>query len=263
MLLRDARAERRDLGRLGTRRTARLEGGGDLGASPRERPQHATGHTCDFGQPVDRLVPLDPKPPCEFGAELGLVDGARVHLVQEQPATIQRAPTTIRATRQVRDQNMRVQLRITSTRGAMPKRGGDEPRRFDPVDTITADTRERSLTLEVTDGRIHGGVMRGSDLATHAGRAERMEKRHRLRRRERRVEPRQLPIRRRHTTTRQRINARQHLVKIAGLDGASETHLGARRADPSARCFARTDVVILHPARDRFEVIRLLPSPKL
>ena len=99
----------------------------DLRAPAAERPQHRLRHADDLGDPVADRRPLDPERPGQLRAQHRLVDEARRPRVRVQPPAIQRRPAPVRPTAEVRDQDVRVQLRITRARRAVPERRRHQP----------------------------------------------------------------------------------------------------------------------------------------
>jgi hypothetical protein len=105
---------------------------------------------------------------------------------------------------------MRVQLRVARPRRAVPEPGGHEPLDRDAFYAVAAAAHEPGLTLEISDGCVDRRVVRCGHLEADLCGAERVEQRHRLRRRERRIETWQLPVRFRDARAVTRIQARQH-----------------------------------------------------
>ncbi len=122
--------ERRRLGRARARRPALGERRLDLRAPAAERPQHRLGHADQLGDPVPDRQPLDPERPRQLGAQHGLVDEARRPRVRVQPPAVERRPAPVHSAAEVRDQDVRVQLRIAGPRRPMPERRRHQPGRL-------------------------------------------------------------------------------------------------------------------------------------
>ena len=113
------------------------------------------------------------------------------------------------------------------------------PVRLDHLDAAVAATRERRLPLQIVQRRVHRAFVRVAHRQIHARVAERPQHAHRLRRRERQIEPGDLAVRRRRQLVRiGRIMRLQHRPQLRRIDLAVEAEL-IRRRQPSARSLRR------------------------
>ena len=190
VVLAPARLQRRDLrGGSGTGATPR-ELGLDLRPPPAERAQHRRRHTSDVGDPVPHRRPLDTELARQLSPQPRLVEVSGRLRVRIDPPPIERRPAPVRTEREVRDQDVRVELRIAGPRRPMPERGRDQPAARDPVDTAGAAASHRGLPLHVAEGVRNRDAVRRLDRPPHRLIADAEENAHALRRRERQIEPR-------------------------------------------------------------------------
>ena len=127
-LLAVARLERGDLGGVEARAAPPLQVVEHLRAPLRERAQRRLGDAGDLRHPVHRLAPLHPERAGQLEAQLRLVQIAGSEPVAlQQRLAVERAPDAVGAARHVRDDHVRMQMRILRPRGAVLVRGRDEP----------------------------------------------------------------------------------------------------------------------------------------
>lgn len=107
-----ARGERRQLGRAHPAHTALLERRHDLGPPATEQPAHIGRYAGQLRDPVAYRRPLDAERPRQLAAQHRLIDPARRGGVAVQPPAIKRGPAPIGAMADVRDHDMRMQLRV-------------------------------------------------------------------------------------------------------------------------------------------------------
>ncbi len=201
--------------------------------------------------------PVQPEAGGELVTQLRLVHvPARLRMLVERGG-VDRAPPPIRRSHRVRHQHMGVQQRIQITRRAMPEPRSDEPVRRSPLHTIAARPGERSHLLHVCHRPRDRRVVRSHDLRRHCGLAETPQDRHRLRRPERQIPPRHLPIPRPvQLLTRTRVDPREHRPEILRPDDPRQVEL-MRRGKPVARRLTILGVVVLDPRDDLVQVLRL------
>lgn len=99
----------------------------DLRPPLREMPQNRVGNAVDLEQAAAGLAPRDPRQPsAHLGPQNSSVHGAGRGLVLIRPVRVKRVALPLRAS-QVRDDDMRVQLRVTGARHPVPIPRRDEP----------------------------------------------------------------------------------------------------------------------------------------
>ncbi len=103
---------------------------------------------------------------------------------------VQRSPPLVGPPCHVRHKNMGVEMRVAGPAAAMPERGCDEPVTDNLVDAVSAAPRPTRGAFQIAQRRANGSVVRGTDLCRHIEAAEAEQDRHRLRRLEREIEPR-------------------------------------------------------------------------
>jgi hypothetical protein len=150
-------------------------------------------HVGELGQTV---VPDRPGEPelTQLVPQRGLVERAGGLGLGVELLTVQRGEAAVGAAGHVRDQDVRVQLRVAGAGGAVPERRRDEPAARQPRDAVLAAADLAGLPLQISQRRRDGGVVRPTHLEHQLRPAEREQQRHPLRRGERQVVARQ-PIR--------------------------------------------------------------------
>lgn len=124
---------------------------------------------------------------------------------------------------------------------------------------------DRGLAFQHDERGVDRRVVRVAHLPRDLRVAEREQQRHRLRRTERRVDPRNLRHRptRGERLTRERVGMRQHAMQRLGAHLAIETQPRGTDTEPPARRFLPARVVLLGTPGNGVEVVLLLPRSKL
>ena len=164
--------------------------------------QHPLGDTGDVGNMVVDRSPTDAEPLCEFVAQGGLEHDAGGELRSVQGLTIEGTPATVGSTREVGDEDVSVELWVAGSACAMPESCCDEARAMQtsgapPLErsglgspVVRASTDEAGLAFQPCQGISDGCVDCSGDLGADERIGERIQHRHRLRCRERQIEPR-------------------------------------------------------------------------
>src|SRR5262249_32256062 len=128
VLLAVSRLERRHLARMKAVTAGLVEVRLDLAPPLGELAEDVTGDAGDLRHALDRLVPRDAGRPGQLGSKLGLVKVASRHPVAAQPRlAVEGAPLPVaRALRHVRDDDVRVEVRIERPARAVLEGRGDE-----------------------------------------------------------------------------------------------------------------------------------------
>ena len=260
----------------------------DRRAPLRERPQRLLRHAVDVGHPLLRLAPLDSERPCQLEAQLRLVEVAgREPVGLQQRLAVECAPLTVRTASHVRDDHVRVQVRILRPRRPMLIRGRDEPRPRLAQNPVLAPTRDARLPLEIGERRLPGRKMRLVDRVPDIRPSERVEKAHALGRREDKVVARDrrqrlhrhvplagqgidpldadLPLRRMRTehSGADRMTTTDQPPKLTLPNHTLQPEPDRTGAGPDARRLALARVVGVDPRGDRPLVVGLLARRKL
>ncbi len=150
-------------------------------------PAAASSDTLDLGHALHDRSPLDIETAGQLSPQLRAVHVPGRLRPQVQRLGVQRRPPVLSLdVHQVRHQDMRVQLRVTRTRRAMPERRTNEPVAQELVRAAMPTPRRRCLGLQHRERGVDREVMRCSDLTGHLATPEREQDRHRLRGTERR-----------------------------------------------------------------------------
>ena len=168
-----------------------------------------------------------------------------------ETSRVERGPASIVGLNEIRDDHVRVQLRIARARSAMHERGGDQPVSADADASGRTAPPHGGVALEVPERILDGGVVRSSDGATERTLADTEQHADALRGRERDVESRN--SRGRVTAKRLaalRIAAVQHALKRFAPNASRHAEPAAARADPSPVRFGSVEVVVLDAAGD-------------
>ena len=255
--LRPAGLQRRHLRRLRRRESPLGHRAFDLLAPLREQPDHLDINALDVGQPVVHRGPRNAEAGGELVTQLRLVHVAASLRVLVERGGVDRAPPAICGAHRVRHQHMGVQQRVPVSRRAMPKARSDEPAGRRALHTNAARPRERRHLLHVPHRPSNRSLMRSHNLRRHCGLAETPQDRHRLRRPERQIPPRYLPILRpMQLLTRTRVKAGEHCSQLLRPDEPLEVEL-VRRGKPVARRLTLLGVVVLEARDDLVQVVRL------
>jgi hypothetical protein len=193
-----------------------------LDAPGAERAQHRSRDPVDLRHPVTRRMPRHAEPARQFGAQVRLIQKPGGALMPIQQAGVERAPSAVDTAGHVRDQHVRVDLRITGPRRAMTERCGDQTGGVDLVHAVAAAASERRGAFEIPDRGHDRRVVRRDRLGRDATVSQRVQKRHRLGRRERRVKSWYASVRLRKDLVIAWICAGQHGVQRFVRDAAAE-----------------------------------------
>ena len=263
--------ERRNPGGSETLRPERLHVLEQRPPPGRERPDRALRDLRQLAHPFHRLRPLEPEPPGKLVPQLRLVQVAgREPVGAQDRLTVERAPPAISGAGHVRDDHVRVEMRILRPARAVPER-----RRHEPL-TVLADgaavtaAHDARLPLEIGDRRLPGRLVRLAHLTPHplvVG--QRMQQAQALRAREHEVvardrrEPlllllplaapdiehphrdRPRPHRRPQRGPARRIDTTQQRPEIAVLDHADEPERRGTASRPHTRRLAAARVVVV------------------
>ena len=248
--------------------------GFDLIAALREQPDDPARDAGDLARVLHRRSPLDPKPLRELPSQRSLKHDPRRALRTVQPGPIERRPPAVRPPGEVGHQDMPVQLRVAGATGPVTELGRDEPGTRKSASAPHLDVGNFHLTVvgappnmaclafepgeRLRDRRLTGV----NDGALHERVTECVCDRHRLRDRERQIEPG-------HTT---RVRAELVAVRSQpgprcepGQDGAQivtgdfavKAQAGRCVADPAADALTLTRVVVVETRSDLREVVGL------
>ena len=223
---------------------------GDLFSTLRELAQHGVRDAGDLGGVLVHRTPLDAERRGELAAHRRLehrTTGAG-GVVDRPP--VQRRPATVDPLGKVGDEHVPVQVRIASPRCPMPVGGADEATRHHPsraprltprvavLGLVRSPPHEARLALEPRQRLAERRVARGDDQMLYPPVGERVGDRHRLRHRERQVEPRhpsrmsaqRRPVRRQPGAGRE---PGEHRTKVSRLDLADQPERLDRRCQPT------------------------------
>ncbi len=229
----------------------------DLLAPLREQVDQVLIDPVDIRQAVMDRCPSDAETGGELVTELGGIDVAAGLRVVVQRGGVDRPPDAIGGAHRVRHKDMGVQQRVTVPRRAVPEPRSDEPVRLHPVDPVASRPGPCRNALQVGDRFRHSGFVCGDHLAGDLRFTQTPQDRHRLRRPERQVPPRHLPVPR---TVKRRtaggVHAREHRPKVSRPHETFEAEQ-VRRRQPIPGRFALLGVVVLDARDDLVEVVGL------
>ena len=243
---------------LGPDGAVRGELGLDLLAPAGEPAQHRPRDPVDLGGAV-RVQHPGQAERGELVAQRRLVQGAGGLGLQVQLPPVQRRPAPVRPAGHVRHQHVGVQLRVPGPRRAVPERRGDEPTAGQPVPAVLAAADLPGLPLQIPQSLPYRRVVRPAHRGRRRLIPQREQQRHRLRCGERQVQPWQ-PVRATHPQQRPprgRIPADQHRPQTLRRHPADQTQPRRPRPHPPTRRLTRPQVVVLHPRRNRPQVVPL------
>jgi hypothetical protein len=130
----------------------------------REGAHRVSGDADDLRHPLDRLRPLEPEAAGEFEAKLSLVEvpGSETVCPQEAVA-VERPPLPVRAPGEVRNDDVRVEVRILGAARPVPEGGADKAARPLADRPALAAAGDAGLALEVAKCRAPGRLVRLGD----------------------------------------------------------------------------------------------------
>lgn len=219
----------------------------NLCLAPRERADRGRGYALDLRDPVPDLAPPHAEPRAQLAPEHGLVDEARGARLRVDGAPVQRTPGPVGDAGRVRDQDVRVDLRVPGATGPMLERRADEALpRHDLVPARTS-ARTARVPLEVAQRLADGGPLRVKDGLLEVGATNAEEDRSALGHREHEVEARNArPLDRTlERLPRTRIALGQHGAQRVLRHLAPQRQTARGAATPLAGRLRASQVVIL------------------
>ena len=158
---------------------------------PRRKQRTQLGwDAVDLGDALADRFPLDAEPGGELLAEVSPVQVAGGVRVPVELLGVKGAPASVLAIRDVRDEDVGVELGVTGTTRAAHEPSGDEPIRSNAFVAVDPATRPARLVFQPAERRVDCGVVRSADLAGRVGVSESPQHGHGLGGREREIEPR-------------------------------------------------------------------------
>ena len=246
----------------------------DLVSTLGEQGEDPLGDAGHFAVPAGVEGPVDAQAGGELVTHGGVVDGTGGPAGAVDRLAVQRRPAAVGPASHVGDQHVGVELRVAGPAGAVPEPGGDEPAAGQATGAepgrgaavcgpvVRPATHEAGLSFQPADRFVDRRVEGFDDLTTHQRVAQRVQHRHRLRRRERQVEPRHPPLpglqavtvrclagaRIQPSEDRPQVLTRHRARQPQGPDGV---------ADPPSGQLAAARVVVVEPFGDLAQVVRL------
>src|SRR5215218_8847585 len=150
-VLHPPRGQGRDLGGVTALGAMELHRGFNLCAPPREGSDDSVRDSADLGRALADRRPSDPEGPRQLGAQLGLVEKAGGARMRVDEAPVESGPAPVIAPDEVRDQDVRVQLRIAGAARAMYEGRGDRPLATDGTGSAGAAASEGGRSFEVLE----------------------------------------------------------------------------------------------------------------
>ena len=118
--------------------------------------------------PLTGSVQLDAEPARELVPKVGLVEVAGGEPVGAQDRlAVERPPLPVVGAGEVRDDHVRVQVRVLRPARAVPERGRDEALAVLADRAAAAAADDAGLALEIAERRLPGRLVRLADLAAH------------------------------------------------------------------------------------------------
>jgi hypothetical protein len=240
---RPARGQRRQLGRPRSADAALLEHGDDLGPPAAEQPPHFGRDVRQLRDAVTHWLPLDADRPRELTPQHRLIDPARRCGVPIQAAAVERRPTPIGAIADVRDHDVRMQLRIAGARRPMPEDRSDKPGGRQHDSAATPAPHRGRVAFEVAQRLGRCSVVAASHRTLDAVVAEAEQDTDALGRREGQVEGGDAgaggrPLLR----SRRRMRSGEQASQVVGLHSTGEPEPRGSGTRPPARRLARVGV---------------------
>jgi hypothetical protein len=250
----------------------------DLDPAAGELPQHVAGDPVQFGGALDDRPPRKTEAVGDLCPKVGLVEHAGGPGVTVDDGGVQRAPLTVRwGLDKVARDDVRVQLGVLCAGHAVAVGGRDEPDALLDDRAVAAPAGPHGLVFQVAERGVDRGVVRGDQAAGGLEVGEREEHRHRLRGGEREVvggdrgvaltadDPRLAFLLQQAAVQCcvAWVEASDHRVEPRGLDPAGKPELPGGTADPKARRFAASGVVIVAALRDGLLVVGGLAGDEL
>ncbi len=121
-----------------------------------------------LGHALHRLGPLDPEPARQLVPQVRLVEVAgREPVGAQDRLAVERAPPAVRGAGQVRDDHVRVKMRVLRPARAVAERGRDEALTVLADRAAATAAHDARLALEIGDRRLPGRLVRLAHLAPH------------------------------------------------------------------------------------------------
>jgi hypothetical protein len=198
----------------------------------------------------------------QFCSKRRLVQHAGGLLMTEQLPPVDRQPFAICRAHFVRNQQVRVELRIGGSRGAVHERRAEEALGVDLEDTGVTASREGGVLVQERECHLDGGVMRGEHFCGDCCIRTGPEHAHRLRRREAHREPcddaclvRRETAAKRFAGSRIGPAAEEPLERERRNVCFSETECDSPSSDEAAEGLGGDGVIVLPPGRDFLGVV--------
>ena len=262
-VLRLAGGIRRHLGRPGRRLAPLGHVGLDLHPPAGERPQRPLRDPGNVGDPPADRGPLDPETTGQLLSELRLVQIAdRLRPSIERAGVECRPPLVLRREHQIRNKDVRVEMRIPGTRSPVAERRRHEPLGHHPLRPTLPPPGPGGETLQRPHRRPDRCVVGIPHLVRHLRAPESEEQRDRLRSAERSVEPRDLrrPLRPGQPCPGFRVTVIQDTVQDLAVNLSRQAEPLRAPAHPHARSFLGVGVVLLQPVGHLRQVVVGIPE---
>lgn len=224
--------------------------GADLAAALREPLPHLIGHAGQVEDPRPPVDPADTEATGQLDPQRRVVDRADAALLELQEPSVQRQPPPRAVLDLGGDDRVGVQLGVDRPRRVLTEQRRGHAEGVDLEHAVAAAAGHRPVPFEPAERGIHGGVMGREHLGPHPGmRGQRPQHRHRLRRRERGVEP---PSRRVTEPPPQqaaghRVVTVEHRAELLARHGAVHPEAGAPPTPPPPRGLVGIQVVVHRP----------------
>jgi hypothetical protein len=239
-----AGGERRQLGRARPADAALLERRHDLGPPATEQPAYLGRDTGQLGDAVTHRRPLDAERPRELTPQHRLIDPARSSCVPVQAPAVECRPAPVGAVADVRDHDVRMQLRVAGARRSVPEDGSDEPGGRQHDSAAPPASHGGRVAFEVAQRFGRRSVVAVSHRTLDAAVAEAEQDADALGRRERQVEGRDTSAAcRPQVCYRDRMRSGEEPSQIVGLHTAREPEPRGACSGPSTGRLARVGVV--------------------
>lgn len=141
----------------------------DLGAALRERLDALPTDPGEVGDPVRDWTELDPETHGQLMTEDGLVQVAGGVTESPESARVGCRPTPVWTAREVRDEEMGVEVCVTGATGAMPERRGYEPIADLDVGATRAAPDHARVALEPAERLGDGMIVSSRHLSCDVG----------------------------------------------------------------------------------------------
>ncbi len=238
----------------------------DLRPALREHAQHIRRDLGQFGRTLVDRPPLQPQPIAHQRTQMRLVEIARGPGGPVQRRVMQRRVAAVLAARQVRRDDMRVQLRIERTTHPMAVGRRDQTAGVLEAHAARSAAHEHRRLLEVAERGTNRLLMGFHERRGHLGRRDREQHADRLRRRERQVKrgDRRLAVAgSKPHSRRPRIASLEQRVELRCAHLTGEAELFSAAAGPLAGRLAATRVVVVPALGDLLLVVALLAQYEL